>query len=180
MLVDFVVVVVFIVAVVVICSRVLFTFIQSEEVVVPRLALLGDTTVDVFTSVSADAILACAVVIVECTLLGLAEGEAALARERGHVCWTELRPIIAANPSVHFVLTHFSMVSATTTRVDVVVYCAVSSCSHGTTGGGTHIVVPLGMFGRMHCWKYGGLTFSSHMTRLLRWLVLLPCVHVAA
>ena len=77
----------------------------------PRVAFLGDTTVEVFTGKSADVIFACPVVIVECTMLGLDDGEAEQARGRGHVCWTELRPIVAAHPSVHFVLTHFSMVS---------------------------------------------------------------------
>lgn len=80
----------------------------TELVEVPRFAFLGDTTVDVFSSPSGPQILASPVVMVECTLLGLHPEDCSNAQARGHVAWPDLRPIVAANPAVLFVLIHFS------------------------------------------------------------------------
>lgn len=58
------------------------------------------------------AILACPAVVVECTFLaaaGMSEAEAeAEAIMRGHVSWSQLRPVVMANPDTTFVLVHFS------------------------------------------------------------------------
>mmetsp|Transcript_77440 Transcript_77440/g.173325 ORF Transcript_77440/g.173325 Transcript_77440/m.173325 type:complete len:477 (-) Transcript_77440:197-1627(-) len=58
------------------------------------------------------AILACPTVVVECSFLGAAgmteeesEAEAIL---RGHLSWSQLRPVVLANPQTTFVLVHFS------------------------------------------------------------------------
>ena len=83
-----------------------------EDVVTPRLAFLGDTTVDVFADDCASAadILRCPVVVVECTLLGTTPADGATARERGHTSWGDLQPVVRAHPGTTFVLIHFSQV----------------------------------------------------------------------
>mmetsp|Transcript_72427 Transcript_72427/g.223803 ORF Transcript_72427/g.223803 Transcript_72427/m.223803 type:complete len:465 (-) Transcript_72427:116-1510(-) len=57
-------------------------------------------------------IMACSVVVVECTFLaagGMTQAESeAQAILRGHLSWSQLRPVVEANPRTTFVLVHFS------------------------------------------------------------------------
>ena len=112
----------------------------NQEKIMPRVAYLLDTTVQVWERCQAcqagqdcifavdpyrdrcgdeeeiaaqrALILSCGTVIVECTFLaagGMSEEEALTqAIERSHTAWQQLKPTILANPSVIFVLTHFS------------------------------------------------------------------------
>lgn len=81
----------------------------TEAVETPCLAFLGDTTVEIFASPWGRQVLACPIVMVECTTLGDSAEECAAAGERGHIAWPALRPIVAGNPHVTFVLMHFSV-----------------------------------------------------------------------
>jgi ribonuclease Z len=75
----------------------------SETVEKPLLVYLGDTAVGVFdTPAMRDVMAHAPVVVVECTFV---EGEWA---KRGHIAWSELAPVCARYPAVHFVLIHFS------------------------------------------------------------------------
>jgi len=60
----------------------------------------------------AAAILACPTVVVECSFLaagGMTEEQSeAEATLRGHLSWSQLRPVVVANPRTTFVLVHFS------------------------------------------------------------------------
>lgn len=80
----------------------------THAVETPQLAFLGDTTVEAFRGPDAAAILACRVVVVECTMLGLHADDGAFAHKNGHICWPDLQPIVAAHPHITWVLIHFS------------------------------------------------------------------------
>ena len=79
----------------------------TRSINVPQLAYVCDTGIEVFANAhSAASILACPTVLIECNYL-----EAAMEREaseRGHICWTQLAPIVAQNPTILFILFHFS------------------------------------------------------------------------
>ncbi|MDG6105006.1 hypothetical protein Daura_32975 [Dactylosporangium aurantiacum] len=77
----------------------------DHEVVTPLFAFLGDTRPDVFTR--APWLLDYPVVVTECTFLD--DDQLERARRIGHTVWSELRPIVQANPATTFVLTHFSL-----------------------------------------------------------------------
>ncbi|GIJ49035.1 hypothetical protein Val02_59210 [Virgisporangium aliadipatigenens] len=71
----------------------------------PMFAFLGDTGPRVFDA--APWLLDYPVIVMECTYLD--DALATRAEEVGHVVWSGLRPIVEANPSTLFVLTHFSL-----------------------------------------------------------------------
>ncbi|MFF5227729.1 hypothetical protein [Dactylosporangium sp. NPDC000521] len=71
----------------------------------PLVAFLGDTRPDVFTR--SPWLLDYPVVVTGCTFLG--DDQLDRARRIGHAVWSELRPIVEANPATTFVLTHFSL-----------------------------------------------------------------------
>jgi ribonuclease Z len=77
----------------------------TEAVEAPLLAFLGDTTPRVYET--HPELLDCAVVVGECTFLD--PEHRAGAWKRKHTHWDDLKPIIAANPQTHFVVTHFSL-----------------------------------------------------------------------
>ncbi|MGI5184477.1 MBL fold metallo-hydrolase [Dactylosporangium sp. CA-152071] len=77
----------------------------DHEVVTPLVAFLGDTRPDVFTR--SPWLLDYPVVVTECTFLG--DDQLERARRIGHTVWSELRPVVEANPATTFVLTHFSL-----------------------------------------------------------------------
>ena len=77
----------------------------TREVVTPSFAFICDTTIVVLERYPQ--ILRYPIVIIECTFLYPEELENAAATK--HIHWEELKPYVAANPSVLFVLIHFSL-----------------------------------------------------------------------
>ena len=77
----------------------------DHEVATPLFAFLGDTRPDVFAR--SPWLLDYPVVVTECTFLD--DDQLERARRIGHTVWSELRPIVEANPATTFVLTHFSL-----------------------------------------------------------------------
>ncbi|CAF2350427.1 unnamed protein product [Rotaria sp. Silwood2] len=79
----------------------------SEQINVPLFAFLGDTTPDVFASGSHSAKVLLdqiPTIICECSFL---DGEQS--NDKGHTHWNGLKPIIAQNPHITFILIHFSL-----------------------------------------------------------------------
>jgi hypothetical protein len=73
----------------------------------PLLAYVCDTTAAVFANAhSSAAILACPVVMIECNYLETEMEDEA--NQRGHMCWTQLAPIVAQYPNTLWILFHFS------------------------------------------------------------------------
>lgn len=53
----------------------------------------------------------CSTIVVECSFVAVGMGEAeaeAQACARGHVAWSQLRPVVESHPDIQFVLVHFS------------------------------------------------------------------------
>eukprot|EP00440_Ansanella_granifera_P045035 gb/GFBE01048804.1/.p1 GENE.gb/GFBE01048804.1/~~gb/GFBE01048804.1/.p1 ORF type:complete len:155 (+),score=26.03 gb/GFBE01048804.1/:1-465(+) len=105
---------------------------------IPRLAFLCDTTIQVFGRCSGcsagsgchfegpytrscpeasalqqqlELIFQCSTVVVECTFcaIGMTEAESEQqAKSRGHIAWSELRPVVESHPEIEFILVHFS------------------------------------------------------------------------
>ena len=77
----------------------------TETVRQKKLTFLGDTTVEVFSD---DSILKdLPVLFVECTFVD-DEVSPEEAKQRGHVHWHDLRPVVESHPKTTFVLIHFS------------------------------------------------------------------------
>ena len=76
-----------------------------ETVRQKKMTFLGDTNIDVFQDESILADLP--VLVVECTIVDdvLSPQDT---RERGHVHWYDLKPVVERHPSTTFVLIHFS------------------------------------------------------------------------
>ena len=77
----------------------------TETVKDKKLTFLGDTTVEVFSDESILKDLP--VLFVECTFVG-DEVSPEEAKQRGHVHWRDLRPVVESHPKTTFVLIHFS------------------------------------------------------------------------
>tara|TARA_B100000161_G_scaffold222001_1_gene167376 strand:+ start:352 stop:1119 length:768 start_codon:yes stop_codon:yes gene_type:complete len=75
---------------------------QYDRLMVPQMAFLGDTTVEVFSNRLLDDV---PVIFVECTVI-----DSALTREetrkRGHMHWDDLKPITLTRANTLFVLIH--------------------------------------------------------------------------
>lgn len=112
--------------------------VKEQVLRVPRLAFLCDTTVQVFGPCPAcvsgqecpfavghtvpcmssaqsenqmELLLQCSTIIVECSFVAIGMDEAtaeAHAIARGHVAWSQLRPIVENHSEIEFILVHFS------------------------------------------------------------------------
>jgi len=81
----------------------------SEPVQFPILAFICDTSDILFKDTqSMNLILGCKTVMIECTFIE--ENYEQRATDRGHICWTKLRPIAKENPQTTFILFHFSQI----------------------------------------------------------------------
>lgn len=77
----------------------------EEERFEPLFAFVGDTHARVFAR--EPWLLEYPVIITECTFLD--DAEKARAERVGHTLWSELEPVVTANPNTTFVLIHFSL-----------------------------------------------------------------------
>jgi len=77
----------------------------EEVTFVPRFAFVGDTHASLFAR--SPELLRYPVIVTECTFLS--ESERERADRVGHTLWSQLRPVVLANPSTTFVLIHFSL-----------------------------------------------------------------------
>ena len=81
---------------------------------VPQFAYICDTSIDVFLKITEETrswLQKCPVIIIECTYLDIKEDKSDSceeAKKRGHICWTQLRPIIEKHKDITWILFHFS------------------------------------------------------------------------
>ena len=76
----------------------------TEQIIEKKFAYVCDTSIKVFDM--NPSIIEYPVIFIECTFL--MPGEIDLAKEKKHVHWSQLKPIVVANSQTHFVLFHFS------------------------------------------------------------------------
>ncbi len=79
----------------------------SQSIIIPVVAYMCDTSAKLFdVPEKMQAILKCPTVMIECTFIEQdMEHEA---NDRQHICWTQLKPIVMANPNTTFMLFHCS------------------------------------------------------------------------
>ena len=98
----------------------------TDSVDCMKIAFLGDTTIDVFKI--NPRILQCPVIIIECTAFDSKIPEKT-AYSRGHIHWTQLKPLINKHTTIHFVLIHFSSRYKTD---EIVKFFAAQNCANVT------------------------------------------------
>lgn len=75
----------------------------TEEKTFPIFCYLGDTSIDVFKDTR---IFEYPTIFVECTFIDNEHEQ--YAKEKKHICWNQLEPVVKSNPGNTFVLYHFS------------------------------------------------------------------------
>jgi len=79
--------------------------IVTQTIRCPQLAFICDTSVELLSdTLGMAAILACPVVMIECTFFE--KNMEIQANQRGHLCWTHLTELFAAYPSIMWILFH--------------------------------------------------------------------------
>ena len=77
----------------------------TETIKIPVIVYLCDTTIQCFEDYPE--LVFYNNVMCECTFFR--DGEEELAKQSKHIHWSELKPIVLANPRTKFILIHFSM-----------------------------------------------------------------------